>query len=60
VVRSYDSFKALADEVGDSRIYIGFHFRSSIRDGAKIGRQVGHWTFHRFLQPLEGAECRAF
>ena len=38
VVRSYDSFQALADEIGDSRIYIGFHFRSSIRDGAKLGR----------------------
>jgi hypothetical protein len=60
VVRSYDSFRALADEVGDSRIYIGFHFRSSIRDGAKLGRHVGHWTFHRFLQPVEDAECRAF
>jgi hypothetical protein len=55
VVRSYDSFQALADEVGDSRIYIGFHFRSSIRDGAHLGRQVGHWTFHRFLQPLKHA-----
>jgi PAP2 superfamily len=53
VVRHYDSFQALADEVGDSRIYIGFHFRSSIRDGAHLGRQVGHWTFHRFLQPLD-------
>jgi hypothetical protein len=60
VVRSYDSFQALADEVGDSRIYIGFHFRSSIRDGAQLGRHVGHWTFHRFLQPREDAECRAF
>lgn len=52
MVRSYDSFRAMADEIGDSRIYIGFHFRSSVRDGAHIGRQVGHWTFHRFLQPL--------
>src|SRR3989442_25871 len=60
VVRSYDNFHALADEVGDSRIYIGFHFRSSIRDGAKLGGHVGHWTFHRFLQPLEDAQCRAF
>ena len=60
VVRSYDSFHALADEVGDSRIYIGFHFRTSVRHGANLGRQVGHWTFHRFLQPLEDAECRAF
>ena len=52
VVRSYDSFRALADEVGESRIYIGFHFRTSIRHGANLGRQVGRWTFHRSLQPL--------
>jgi len=56
VVRSYRGFQALADEIGDSRIYIGFHFRSSIRDGAQLGHHVGHWTFHRFLQPLEDAE----
>jgi hypothetical protein len=60
VVRSYDSFQALADEVGDSRIYIGFHFRSSIRDGAHLGRHVGDWTLHRSLQPLEHHQCRAF
>jgi hypothetical protein len=53
VVRSYDSFRALADEVGESRIYIGFHFRTSIRHGANLGRQVGHWTFQRSLQPLQ-------
>ena len=60
VVRSYDSFQALADEVGDSRIYIGFHFRSSIRDGAKLGRHVGQWTFHRALEPLKHPRCEAF
>ena len=60
VVRSYDSFQALADEVGDSRIYIGFHFRSAIRHGANLGHQVGHWTSHRFLRPLEDAQSRAF
>ena len=54
--RSYDSFQAMADEIGDSRIYIGFHFRSAVRHGANLGRQVGHWTFHRFLQPL--GDCR--
>ena len=59
VVRSYDSFQDLADEVGDSRIYIGFHFRSSIRDGAHLGRQVGHWTFQRSLQPVKHHQCRA-
>jgi hypothetical protein len=55
VVRSYDSFRALVDEIGDSRIYIGFHFRTSVRDGAKLGRHVGRWTLHRVLQPLK---CR--
>jgi len=53
VVRSYDGFQALADEIGESRIYIGFHFRTSVRHGTNLGRQVGHWTTHRFLQPLQ-------
>jgi PAP2 superfamily protein len=52
VVRSYDSFRALADEVGDSRIYIGFHFRTAVRHGANLGRQVGHWTLQQSLWPL--------
>ena len=56
VVRSYDSFRALADEVGESRIYIGFHYRSSVHDGAILGRHVGRWTFHQALQPLR--HCR--
>jgi membrane-associated phospholipid phosphatase len=56
VVRSYDSFRALADEVGESRIYIGFHYRSSVHDGAILGRHVGRWTFHQSLRPLR--ECR--
>ena len=56
VVRSYNSFRALAHEIGESRIYIGFHFRTAVRHGANLGRQVGLWTFHRSLQPLH--ECR--
>jgi membrane-associated phospholipid phosphatase len=52
VVRSYEGFRALADEIGESRIYIGFHFRTSVRHGASVGRQIGHWTFHRYLRPL--------
>ena len=56
VVRSYDGFQEMAEEIGDSRIYIGFHFRTSVQHGANLGRQVGHWTFHRFLEPLP--DCR--
>jgi hypothetical protein len=56
VVRSYDSFRAMADEIGESRIYIGFHYRFSIHDGAILGRHVGRWTFHQALRPLR--DCR--
>jgi membrane-associated phospholipid phosphatase len=56
VVRSYDGFRALAHEIGESRIYIGFHFRTAIRHGANLGRQVGHWALQRSLQPLR--DCR--
>lgn len=60
VVRSYDSFQDMANEIGVSRIYIGFHYRSAVRDGAHLGRHVGHWTFHRFLQPLAHPHCIGF
>src|SRR4029078_1927261 len=59
VVRSYDGFQALADEIGDSRIYIGFPFRSSVQDGEHLGTRVGHWTFRRVLQPLKHPHCGA-
>jgi hypothetical protein len=52
VVRSYTSFSQAAEENMVSRIYIGYHFRSACRHGFNQGRQVAHWVFHRYLQPL--------
>ena len=48
----------MAREIGDSRIYIGFHFRSAVRHGAHLGRQVGRWTVHRFLQPRQDKDAQ--
>ena len=52
VVRSYTSFSQAAEENMVSRIYIGYHTRSACKHGFNQGRQVGHWVFHNYLQPL--------
>ena len=42
-----------AQAAGDVDELRRVHFRTSVRHGANLGRQVGHWTFHRSLQPLQ-------
>ena len=51
-VRSYTSFSQAAEENMVSRIYIGYHTRTACRHGFNQGRQVAHWVFHKYLQPL--------
>ncbi|MBV9282459.1 MAG: phosphatase PAP2 family protein [Chloroflexi bacterium] len=43
-VRSFTSFSQAAEEEAASRVYVGFHFRTSVNTGLKLGRQVGAWT----------------
>jgi membrane-associated phospholipid phosphatase len=40
--RTYPSFSAASDEVNDSRIYAGIHFRSAVVDGQALGRGVAN------------------
>lgn len=53
VTRSFTSFSALAEEVGDSRVYAGIHFRTACRDGLRQGRQVGHFIAVHALKPVK-------
>jgi hypothetical protein len=39
--RSYNSFDALAKEIGDSRVYAGIHYRYSCEKGCEQGRKIG-------------------
>jgi membrane-associated phospholipid phosphatase len=39
--RTYRSFAAASNEVNDSRVYAGIHFRSAVVDGQALGRAVG-------------------
>ena len=48
-VRSFQSFSQALGEMGDSRVFIGFHFRTAVRVGARQGRQIGDWVCDNFL-----------
>ena len=49
--RHYATVKELQDEVGDARIWGGIHYRSAVKDGIAIGKQVTNYVlanhFHR-------------
>ena len=40
--RAFTSFSEAAVENGNSRIYIGFHFRHAVTEGIKLGSKVGN------------------
>jgi hypothetical protein len=39
--REYAGFSAASDEVNDSRVYAGIHFRTAVVHGQALGRAVG-------------------
>jgi hypothetical protein len=51
VLRSYDSFSQAADENGESRILVGFHFRKAVVDGIDHGRDIANRAVNRLLRP---------
>jgi len=52
IYRQFDSFSAAAHENGLSRIWIGWHFRSSVDAGFKQGEQLAQFTLRRYLNDL--------
>ena len=52
VTRSFTSFSEAAEENGNSRIYIGFHFRHAVTEGIKLGTKVGKVAFNHYLLPV--------
>jgi hypothetical protein len=52
--RHWQTFTEGIDEVVSARVYDGLHFRNSDEVGARLGRQVAHFTFTHALQPSRG------
>ena len=53
VTRSFTSFSQAAEENGNSRIYVGFHFRHAVIEGIKLGSKVGTVAFNHYLRPVQ-------
>ena len=51
VTRSFQSFRAFAEDAALARIYGGMHFRNSIDVGLRQGRQIADWILDHYLQP---------
>jgi hypothetical protein len=49
--RPYPTVDALMDELVNARVWIGFHFRSSVIAGENLGTSVANWELQRYFQP---------
>jgi hypothetical protein len=49
--RPYTTVDALMDELVNARVWIGFHFRSSVIAGENLGTSVANWELQRYFQP---------
>jgi hypothetical protein len=51
ITHRWSSLDAFAIEVANSRIWAGFHYRSSARVGTDMGHEVGRYVAAHFAQP---------
>ena len=51
VIRSFPSLSQAEEENGESRIYLGIHWRFDRREGIARGREVGNWVFEHAFTP---------
>jgi len=47
-IRSYTSFSGAATEEANSRVWLGFHFRTGTQVGLHLGQTVADWTANHF------------
>jgi len=51
IVLQYTSFKQIADDISDARVYGGIHFRTDQVAGAHLGKAVGKAVCKHNLRP---------
>ena len=58
VTHRWTNIRAYTDEVSQSRIWAGFHYRFSTRIGQDMGRKIGQYVVENVIQPATVAEGR--
>jgi hypothetical protein len=51
VTQHFKTVNDIQKQVIDARVWIGFHFRNSVKQGEKIGNRVADWELDHFFQP---------
>jgi hypothetical protein len=51
--RSFDNLRDWQTDVGNARIYAGFHYRFSVRQGLILGHKVGHNLTAHYFRPVQ-------
>jgi hypothetical protein len=54
VIKTYETFRAIADDVVDARVWGGIHWRTSSERGRAVGAEIGRYAAHHFLTPIRG------
>jgi len=49
-VRTFKSFKEAYQQVSDSRVYGGIHYRDGVEAGMRQGEQVGEWVWKKLTK----------
>jgi hypothetical protein len=52
VLRRWDSFSQIAQEMEDARVWAGIHFRSADEHGTLLGQKVAEYAMTNYLQPM--------
>jgi hypothetical protein len=58
VTHRFTSLRAYAEEVGQARIYAGFHYRFSTVVGSEMGQKIGAYVANTILRPAQLAAAR--
>jgi hypothetical protein len=58
IPRSFDSLSAAEDENGQSRIWLGIHWRFDKTEGIALGRQVADYVFDHAYRPVQRGAFR--
>ena len=49
----FNTVNDIQEQVVDARVWIGFHYRNSVKQGEKLGNRVADWELDRFFQPSD-------
>ena len=58
VTHRWTNIRAYADEVSNSRIWAGFHYRFSTASGQDMGRKIGEHVVKNLMLPVTTTVAR--